>query len=119
MNKRANLLKHVKGGSGWRYYPVAWLQNGSVRPNYVFVNGKAEHHEEGFYSIDGYENGKRRRQAVGREAREALPRGNRSPRPAAFHRVSHQQKRARSPDSPQQTGGRSAVPQGKQYFRAA
>ncbi len=71
MNKRANLLKHVKGGSGWRYYPVAWLQNGSVRPNYVLVNGKAEHHEEGFYSIEWYENGKRRRQAVGKEASEA------------------------------------------------
>ena len=44
MNKRANLLKHVKGASGWRYYPVVWLRNGSVRPNYVLVNGKAEHH---------------------------------------------------------------------------
>src|SRR2546428_217835 len=52
MNKRANLLKHVKGASGWRYYPVAWLQNGSVRPNYVLVNGRAEHHQEGFYSIE-------------------------------------------------------------------
>src|SRR5438046_117871 len=42
MNKRANLLKHVKGTSGWRYYPVVWLRNGSVRPNHVLVNGKAE-----------------------------------------------------------------------------
>ncbi len=71
MNKRANLLKHVKGGSGWRYYPVVWLQNGSVRPNYVLVNGKAEHHPEGFYSIEWYEHGRRRRQAVGKEASEA------------------------------------------------
>src|SRR6266852_7565253 len=71
MNKRANLLKHVKGASGWRYYPVAWLQNGSVRPNYALVNGRAEHHQEGFYSIEWYENGKRRRQAVGKEASEA------------------------------------------------
>src|SRR5713226_7725086 len=71
MNKRANLLKHVKGGSGWRYYPVVWLQNGSVRPNYVLVNGKAEHHQEGFYSIEWYEHGRRRRQAVGKEASEA------------------------------------------------
>ena len=71
MNKRANLLKHVKGGSGWRYYPVVWLQNGSVRPNYVLVHGKAEHHPEGFYSIEWYEQGRRRRQAVGKEASEA------------------------------------------------
>ena len=71
MNKRANLLKHVKGASGWRYCPVAWLQNGSVRPNYVLVNGRAEHHQEGFYSIEWYESGKRRRQAVGKEASEA------------------------------------------------
>src|SRR5713226_3028516 len=71
MNKRANLLKHVKGGSGWRYYPVVWLQNGSARPNYVLVNGKAEHHPEGFYSIEWYEGGRRRRQAVGKEASEA------------------------------------------------
>jgi integrase/recombinase XerD len=71
MNKRANLLKHVRGGSGWRYYPVVWLQNGSVRPNYVLVNGKAEHHQEGFYSIEWYEHGRRRRQAVGKEASAA------------------------------------------------
>ena len=71
MNKRANLLKHVKGGSAWRYYPVVWLQNGSVRPNYVLVHGKAEHHPEGFYSIEWYEHGRRRRQAVGKEASEA------------------------------------------------
>jgi integrase/recombinase XerD len=71
MNKRANLLKHVKGGSGWRYYPVVWLQNGSVRPNYVLVKGKAEHHPEGFYSIEWYERGRRRRQAVGKEASAA------------------------------------------------
>ncbi len=71
MNKRANLLKHVKGASGWRYYPVAWLQNGSVRPNYVWVNGRAEHHQEGFYSIEWYESGRRRPQAVGKEASEA------------------------------------------------
>src|SRR2546427_13173412 len=71
MNKRANLLKHVKCNSGWRYSPVVWLQNGSVRPNYVLVNGRAEHHLEGFYSIEWYENGRRRRQAVGREASEA------------------------------------------------
>jgi integrase/recombinase XerD len=71
MNKRANLLKHVKGVSGWRYYPVVWLRNGSVRPNHVLVNGKAEHHQEGFYSIEWYEHGRRRRQAVGKEASEA------------------------------------------------
>ena len=71
MNKRANLSKHVKGASGWRYYPVVWLRNGSVRPNHVLVNGKAEHHQEGFYSIEWYERGRRRRQAVGKEASEA------------------------------------------------
>jgi len=71
MNKRANLLKHVKGASGWRYYPVVWLRNGSVRPNHVLVNGTAEHHQEGFYSIEWYEHGRRRRQAVGKEASEA------------------------------------------------
>jgi len=71
MNKRANLLKHVKGDSGWRYYPVVWLRNGGVRPNLVFVDGKAQYHPEGFYSISWYENGKRRRHAVGNEASEA------------------------------------------------
>jgi len=71
MNKRANLLKHVKSNSAWRYYPVVWLRNGSVRPNYVLVNGGAEHHPEGFYSIEWYENDRRRRQAVGKEASEA------------------------------------------------
>lgn len=71
MNKRANLLKHVKSDSGWRYCPVVRLRNGSVRPNYVLVNGEAEHHPEGFYSIEWYENSRRCRQAVGREASEA------------------------------------------------
>jgi hypothetical protein len=71
MNKRANLLKHVKGGSGWRYYPVVWQQNGRLRPNYVLVNGKAERHPEGFYSIEWCENGSPRRQAVGEEASAA------------------------------------------------
>jgi len=71
MNKRGNLLKHIKSNSGWRYYPVVWLRNGSVRPNHVLVNGKAEHHQEGFYSIEWYEHGRRRRQSVGKEASEA------------------------------------------------
>jgi Phage integrase family/Phage integrase, N-terminal SAM-like domain len=42
-----------------------------VRPNHVLVNGKAEHHQEGFYSIEWYAHGRRRRQAVGKEASEA------------------------------------------------
>src|SRR2546425_12083627 len=95
MNKRANLLKHVKGASGWRYYPVVWLRNGSVRPNYVLVSGKAEHHPEGFYSIEWYEHGRRRRHAVGKEASEA-PSGPGTASPAASRPGVRPQGRSRS-----------------------
>jgi hypothetical protein len=70
---RVNLAKYVNLGSGkWRFCPAAQSPNGRVRPDYVIVEGKPELHKEGAYYIDWYQNGKRRRESVGKNAADAF-----------------------------------------------
>jgi integrase/recombinase XerD len=71
-NPKVNLTKYVQlSGKGWRYCPVLVSPNGRVKPDFVLVDGKAEQHKEGTYSIEWYADGKRHRQSVGRDCLEA------------------------------------------------
>ncbi len=67
-----NLTKYVNlGNEQWRFCPVVVSGNGRVRQDQVVVNGQPETHKEGAYYIEWYEDGKRRRQSVGKIAPEA------------------------------------------------
>jgi integrase/recombinase XerD len=75
MTPRAHLTKRIRRADGrWRYCPVVFAANGRIRPPYVLVAGKEEHHPEGDYAIEWYEDGKRRRLNVGTDAADALAR---------------------------------------------
>jgi integrase/recombinase XerD len=63
---RVNLTKYVQVRDGeWRFCPVLTSANGRLKPNYVIVGERPELHQEGYYSLDWYENGKRKRRSVG------------------------------------------------------
>ncbi len=67
-----NLTKCVKVGENrWRHCPVVKGSTGRVKTDQVLVNGGIEVHPEGYYSIEWYEGGKRRRVAVGKNAGRA------------------------------------------------
>jgi hypothetical protein len=64
-----NLTKYVKlGDRRWRYCLVVIGKTGRIKPDHVVVNGRMEHHPEGYYSIEWYEDGKRRRRTAGKNA---------------------------------------------------
>jgi integrase len=64
---RVSISKYVKLKTGWRYCPVHVSKNGRIKPDYVLVKKVSEYHPEGFYSLDWYdENKKRRRKKVGK-----------------------------------------------------
>lgn len=66
LSGRVSLSKYVKVQAGWRYCPVSVSKNGRIKPDYVLVKKVSEFHPEGFYSLDWYdENKKRRRRKVG------------------------------------------------------
>jgi hypothetical protein len=43
-NQEVNLTKRVQTERGLRYCPVVLAANGRVKPDFVVVNGKHEHH---------------------------------------------------------------------------
>jgi hypothetical protein len=51
MNRRVSVWKYVRLKNGrWRYCKPALAKNGMIRPDWVIVKGKPEHHPEGnFY----------------------------------------------------------------------
>ncbi len=61
---RVNVLKYVKVNDGWRFAPVV-EKNGKIVRDQVKIAGKPEHHPEGKYFIEWYQDRKRRRQSVG------------------------------------------------------
>ena len=73
-NRGVNLTKRVQTLHGMRYCPVVLSANGRVKPNFVHVDGKQEHHPEGAYYIEWYEGPRRRRLSVGRNAADAAAR---------------------------------------------
>jgi integrase/recombinase XerD len=60
---RVNIIKQIKVGKRW---PFATLveKNGRVVRDHVWVAGTDEHHPEGRYYMEWYQNGRRRRQSV-------------------------------------------------------
>lgn len=60
---RVNVLKYIKAGASWRFAAVV-ENRGKVVRDHVLLAGQDEHHAEGTYYIEWYENGKRHRKAV-------------------------------------------------------
>jgi len=72
MNKSVNLTKRVQTPTGLRYCTVARSSNGRIKAHYVIIDGREEHHPEGSYYLDWYEDGdKRQRRSVGNNALRA------------------------------------------------
>jgi integrase len=72
MSTKVNLTKKVVIGTGKRFCPVMFSDNGRVKPDWVIVGNKPERHPEGNYYIDWTEAGRRRRASVGKSASSAL-----------------------------------------------
>ena len=68
---RVNVIKMIKIDGKWPFAPVI-ERNGKIVRDHVLVNGKDEHHPEGRYYLEWYEDGKKRRQPIER-FEEAVP----------------------------------------------
>ena len=71
---RVNILKKVKVGKIWNFYPAVVESNGKLRDK-VLVHGKVEVHSEGCYYIEWRQNGRKREQIKDRA--EVLDRARR------------------------------------------
>lgn len=60
-DQRVNILKKVKVGKNWNLYPAVVEPNGKLRDK-VRVRGKVEHHPEGYYYIEWWQDGRKREQ---------------------------------------------------------
>jgi len=61
--ERVNILKKVRVGGVWKLSAVL-ERNGKIVRDHVLISGDDEHHPEGGYYLEWYQEGKRRRQAV-------------------------------------------------------
>ena len=62
--ERVNVLKKVQIDGDWKFVPVL-ERKGKIVRDHVLVRGADEHHPEGSYYIEWYEEGSRRKQCVG------------------------------------------------------
>jgi len=62
---RVNVIKRIKLGSKWPFAPVV-ERNGRIVRDHVWVQKREEHHPEGRYYLEWYEDGRRRRKPVER-----------------------------------------------------
>jgi len=62
--ERVNVLKKVQIDREWKFVPVL-ERKGKIIRDHVLVRGTDEHHPEGSYYIEWYEEGSRRKQCVG------------------------------------------------------
>jgi integrase len=53
-NRKASLVRVCKTERGWRYYPVAYSNNGRVKHGVVIVNGKEHFYIQGYYKVRFY-----------------------------------------------------------------
>jgi hypothetical protein len=73
MNRRVSVWKYVRLKNGrWRYCKPATGKNGKIRPDWVIVKGKAEHHPEGNFYVHRYDNGREIWRKIGENAQEAV-----------------------------------------------
>src|SRR5215470_12371425 len=74
-NRECNLTKRIRLADGTtRFCRVVLSNNGRVKPDLVWVNGKQEAHPEGNYYLDWYDGNKRIRLSVGKNAQDAAAR---------------------------------------------
>lgn len=71
-NLRVNLTKRIATDKGYRYAKAVLNGNGSIKPDYVILEGKEVHAPNGTYYLDWNENGKRQRSPAGTNATRAL-----------------------------------------------
>ena len=74
---RVNILKKIKVGESWRFAPLKQDAQNRISWNVVFINGLDEIHKEGSFYIEWYENGRRKRESVGKRPHEVLERARR------------------------------------------
>ena len=60
---RVNVIKRIKIGTKWPFAPVV-ERNGRIVRDHVRIKGQDEHHPEGRYYIEWYQDGRRRRKPV-------------------------------------------------------
>jgi integrase/recombinase XerD len=72
MKHPVTLLKQVKLDGVWKRYPVVLNRNGSSKADVVLVGDKEVRTADGNFILDWYEDGKRMRQSVGKDAADAL-----------------------------------------------
>lgn len=63
--ERANILKKIQLGQRWKFAPVV-ERKGKIVRDHVWVSGRDEHHPEGNYYLEWYQEGKRCRLSVGK-----------------------------------------------------
>ncbi len=64
-----NFTKYIKRGPNrWQHCPVVRGKTGRVKQDLVRVNGRIEHHPEGYYSLDWRAGGRRHRLSLGKDA---------------------------------------------------
>jgi integrase/recombinase XerD len=61
--ERVNVIKMVKVNGRWPFAPVV-ERNGKIVRDHVLVKGRDEHHPEGRYYLEWYEDGKRHREPI-------------------------------------------------------
>lgn len=60
---RVNIIKMVKIDGKWPFAPIV-ERKGKIIRDHVLINGREEHHPEGRYYLEWYEEGKRRRHPI-------------------------------------------------------
>jgi integrase len=73
MNRRVSVWKYVRLKNGrWRYCKPALAKNGMIRPDWVIVKGKPEHHPEGNFYLHRYDGDREIWKRVGSNAQDAV-----------------------------------------------
>jgi integrase/recombinase XerD len=73
-NRRASVWKYVKVGKVWRYCRPVTGANNKIRPDWVLVNGRKEHHPEGNYYVHYLEGEKQKWEKIGNVPANAVNR---------------------------------------------
>src|SRR6266478_2684863 len=61
---RVNVIKRIKVNGKWPFAAVV-EKSGKIVRDHVWISGRDEHHPEGRYYLEWYQDGKRRREAAG------------------------------------------------------
>src|SRR5438445_7961735 len=86
---KVNITKRIDlPERGWRFLNLVRNPNGRIKADWVWVNGKEEHHPaQGRYYIDFLENGKRVRIAAGSTIAEALAKAEQQEKILVAHKA--------------------------------